>query len=552
MDCMRKKRTCNRTKRAAMKEQRYNETSSDESDDATIHCTSSCISEHNQIEENASVNKPEGCNNVDVHDEIICCEEEPSGSEESEYDADVASIGNELSDREPNGSGEEFSYSNFSDTTDQTEEAANVDFGVGALRRKLQDFANECDIKHVHIDRLLKTLKEHGYAELPGTARTLLGTKTFACTTKSQMEYIFLGLKKPLHDHLQSYDPEVFANDIPVEISLNIDGVPVFKSKKSSMWPLLCCVHLRPCIVFVSVITYGEKKPSDLEFLREAVTELKDILDNGLVVHRKSIRIHLRAVICDAPAKAMVKAVKQYNGYYGCDRCELKGKHTGGRHIFHQFDNLHLRTNASFRVKTNDEHHNGDSIFCELDIDMITAFPIDYMHLLCLGVMRRLLRIWTKADKGKRVEIMHSLPPSKQNRISENLVSLQPHIPDAFARKPRSLAELANWKATEFRQFLLYTGTTVLAGVLSKEPYAHFATLSLASRILVSPTLAKKYLPYMHADYCATLCNEAMNCMEKAVLCTTFTASYTCVTMWSCMVVWMLSQLSPSRTICKQ
>ena len=41
-------------------------------------------------------------------------------------------------------------------------------------------------------------------------------------------------------------------------------------------------------------------------------------------------------------------------------------------------------------------------------------------------------------------------------------------MPLKFARQAQVLLEVKRWKAIEFRQFLLYSGPTVLKGVLSK------------------------------------------------------------------------------------
>jgi len=50
-----------------------------------------------------------------------------------------------------------------------------------------------------------------------------------------------------------------------------------------------------------------------------------------------------------------------------------------------------LRTDESFRAMVDEDHHLGPSLFTTLSIGKVTNFPIDYMHLSCLGVMRKLM-----------------------------------------------------------------------------------------------------------------------------------------------------------------
>lgn len=63
------------------------------------------------------------------------------------------------------------------------------------------------------------------------------------------------------------------------------------------------------------------------------------------------------------------------------------------------------------------------------------------------------------------------------------------------------------WKATEMRQFLLYTGPFVLKDVLSHECYVHFHSLRIAMTILLSPAkndyvqFAKNLLDYFVENY---------------------------------------------------
>lgn len=64
-------------------------------------------------------------------------------------------------------------------------------------------------------------------------------------------------------------------------------------------------------------------------------------------------------------------------------------------------------------------------------------------------------------------------------------MSLSGKLPSEFARQPRPLSELDRWKATERRQFLLYTGPVVLKKVLHKNVYEHFLCLTVAISILL-------------------------------------------------------------------
>ena len=112
------------------------------------------------------------------------------------------------------------------------------------------------------------------------------------------------------------------------------------------------------------------------------------------------------------------------------------------------------------------------------------------MHLVCLGVMRRLLWLWRKGPLQGRI--------SSRNlgSISNLLVGLVGFIPGEFSRKPRSLMEVDRWKATEFRQLLLYTGPVVLLGNLRDALYKNFLLLHVALYILVSPSLCQQYCDY--------------------------------------------------------
>lgn len=112
---------------------------------------------------------------------------------------------------------------------------------------------------------------------------------------------------------------------------------------------------------------------------------------------------------------------------------------------------------------------------------LVSEVPLDYMHLICLGVVKKLLgSTWCFESPP------HKLLAGIIKNISESLENLIKYIPKEFARKLRALKEAKLYKATEFRQFLLYTGFVVLKNNLNKKKYEHFLTLHFAISILLS------------------------------------------------------------------
>lgn len=84
-----------------------------------------------------------------------------------------------------------------------------------------------------------------------------------------------------------------------------------------------------------------------------------------------------------------------------------------------------------FHLLNDEDHHTGVSPLSKLPIGLVTDFPIDYMHAVCLGVMRKLLNIWMHGDLKVR------LPGRQINLISERLISYRKFIPVEFNRKAR-------------------------------------------------------------------------------------------------------------------
>lgn len=236
----------------------------------------------------------------------------------------------------------------------------------------------------------------------------------------------------------------------------------------------------------------GTSKPSCLvEYLKDLVSELQ-VLSKGFLIKGKQCFLKVTSVICDAPARAFTKGTKLHNGYSGCDKCVQTGVYLKHRMTFPEV-NSPQRTDLSFEMMSDEDHHVTKSPLIDVGIGMVSCFPHDYMHLVCLGVVRRLLDLWIASGP-----LLCRLSSHQMNLISSELVGLRRFIPMDFARKPRGLSERLRWKATELRQFLLYTGPVVLQNVLLASVYNNFMLLSVAIFILASPSLSADLHDFAH------------------------------------------------------
>ncbi|XP_011859938.1 PREDICTED: uncharacterized protein LOC105557334 [Vollenhovia emeryi] len=244
---------------------------------------------------------------------------------------------------------------------------------------------------------------------------------------------------------------------------------------------------------FIIGIFHGLCKPNDAnDFLREFVNDFILLSQTGIIVSNKKYTVTLNAILCDAPAKSFITYTKGHTGYFSCSKCIQEGDFVSNRVVFLETHSM-LRTNDTFKNRIHIEHHTGDSILEKLAIGMVSQIPLDYMHLVCLGVVKRLLQLWVRGNRNIR------LSSEAVNLISCYLIELKSFIPAEFARKPRGLKDIDRWKATEFRQFLLYTGIVVMKSVLPINCYNHFLCLSVAIRILSNQQLCVSFNAYANS-----------------------------------------------------
>jgi len=358
-----------------------------------------------------------------------------------------------------------------------------------SLRSLLAGWVNQYDVDYAAVNALLQILR-HYHPDLPRDRRTLVQTPRTTSLKKLPTggEYVHFGIKSGIEKSLKS--GHVVNLSDTVQLQFNVDGLPLFKSSGVCLWPILGVIlpasRNEP---FVVGLYCGKSKPGDLEvFFGEFVEEAKQLVDNGICIGGSQVAVELNSFVCDAPARAMLKNVKSHGGYYACEKCTQEGEWHGK--VTYPETAAPLRKDVHFDELRDEDHHLGPSPLHALPVGMVTGFPLDYMHLTCLGVMKRLLICWLKGPLATR------LCTRKVEQLTSNLLEFIPFIPREFCRKPRSVIDILRWKATELRQFLLYTGPVALLNVLPQPLYENFLLLFVGIALLCNPKLCEGYCDY--------------------------------------------------------
>lgn len=96
-------------------------------------------------------------------------------------------------------------------------------------------------------------------------------------------------------------------------------------------------------------------------------------------------------------------------------------------------------------MQSEPELHTGNSPLVELWTNLVSLVPLDYMHLVCLGVIKRLLLEYRFPAKLSVTKIS----AHTKLAMSNNLLSFRTNFPVKFNRKPRNLGDLKMWKTAE-------------------------------------------------------------------------------------------------------
>ena len=305
-------------------------------------------------------------------------------------------------------------------------------------------------------------------------------------------------------------------------VTVNCDGIPVFKSSLCSLWPILLTVNeLEPVTrrknVVVAGLWFGKSKPLMATFLQPFVDEMQSLCTTGMswmhpVKHRE---IHSKVLLlqccCDSVARCMMQGLTQFNGQFGCTWCMHEGKvMPKGRGYVRTYPVLdsepEKRTHLSFVNDAEVAVSTGTScrgvqlaspflLLNSCGFDIVDSFSVDYMHAVLLGVARQCARFWFDGCfSGEPWYLGRHI-----KEIDRRLTGICP--PSDVRRLPRPITDRKFWKATEWRAWLLFYSIPVLSDILPLKYLQHWLILVecicvlLASRITFAEIeLCKKRL----------------------------------------------------------
>lgn len=377
-------------------------------------------------------------------------------------------------------------YDNWTISSDNSDDDDGVVNNKILLKQELRQWACLNNVSVTAVSQLLKILRPH-FEFLPNDYRDFMRTpRTTKTESLTNGEMFYLGIQK----QLLSIIKHGFKKKVKkILLQINIDGLPIFKSSSTELYPILgLCSDLNYDSPFTIGCFSGTGKPQPIElFLKPFIEEIKQLRLNGLNVDNEHFEVDISCFICDAPARAYLKGIMGHTSRYACEKCTVVGQYRNHRMNFAKENLFPLIMDEDF--ERDKPYIKQRSPLMDIQIKLVTQFPIDPMHLIFLGVVKRLLLNYY--IEGKTT---HKLSHKQIDFMNSKISTIKKYQPAEFVRKCRTFHEIKRWKATEYRSFLLYYGTVLMNSVLKREQFEHFLLLHSAIFILSNEHFIKKYI----------------------------------------------------------
>ena len=237
---------------------------------------------------------------------------------------------------------------------------------------KLRTWASS-GVSFAKVDEMLGILAQEGL-EVPLSYKTLLKSQSSATIEKmGSGKFAYFGLKES------------------ERLLINIDGLPLYKSSAIGFWTILgkdlSVVNSKPHLIAAFC---GVGKPPVNDFLAKFVRETNE----------KKTECNF---LCDSPAVAFTKGCSGHTSKSGCTKCSAKGGY-GHQRVFYRATTGEPRTDMSYRQKVDPSHHVSDTPVLQMEnIDLVKSFRLDWMHVVYIGVTKKLIKSAVNHEQNETV-----------------------------------------------------------------------------------------------------------------------------------------------------
>lgn len=156
---------------------------------------------------------------------------------------------------------------------DVQEDIEDNEFAPNEFTLKLAEWHIRSGTSGENMDALLLLLRNENI-QLPKSTKTLLNTPTFKIIPRvvEQGEYFHYGIQTAL----LHYNDEFLQDLEEVVLDIGIDGIPLYKSSRTQLWPILGAFVNRPHVPpFLIGSYYGKTSPQNADiFLEEFLLEV--------------------------------------------------------------------------------------------------------------------------------------------------------------------------------------------------------------------------------------------------------------------------------------
>lgn len=226
------------------------------------------------------------------------------------------------------------------------------------------------------------------------------------------------------------------------------------------------------------------EKPIMNTILSKSLSELDELYKEGFQwknSENKTIVSKFTLLICsvDSIARYPILRMTQFNGKFGCTFCYAEGTTNDNNVLlryYSSFEAASIRTHEEMRLDMVKAFHTKTKVRGITGVSCLVAYPdsnlakgpvVESMHNVFLGVTKQHMTL-----------LIDLIEPKYHQLITDRVKKIKP--PSRISRAPRSIKDIANFKASEFRNWLIYYSLTCFNALIDIKYLKHLALLSQA------------------------------------------------------------------------